>query len=46
LKKEREDFTTNLNTAAGSEIDVADFAFDATAGAKPVLKKKGGAPAY
>jgi len=46
LKKEREDFTTNLNTAAGSEIDVADFAFDAAAGAKPVLKKKGGAPAY
>jgi len=46
LKKEREDFTTNLKTAAGAEVDVADFAFDATAGAKPVLKKKGGAPAY
>lgn len=42
LKKDREDFTTNLKTAVGDQIDVNDFAFDATAGKKPELKEKGG----
>lgn len=41
-KKEREDYTTTVKAAAGSEFDPKDFDFDATAGKKPELKEKGG----